>query len=107
MKKILILILTVSVMISVMMPLLLSRSYAADKEIDWTREEAQFIKNRPVIKLGVDPEFVPFEFIDEDGKYKGIAADYLDLISEKTGLNSKYKKGLHGPKHMIWPLMAK
>ncbi|HPR24522.1 MAG TPA: transporter substrate-binding domain-containing protein, partial [Bacillota bacterium] len=97
MKKILILILTVSVMISVMMPLLLSRSYAADKEIDWTREEAQFIKNHPVIKLGVDPEFVPFEFIDEDGKYKGIAADYLDLISEKTGLKFEIQKGLTWP----------
>ena len=31
-------------------------------------------------------EFVPFEFIDERGEYKGIAADYLALISEKTGL---------------------
>ena len=39
-----------------------------------------------MIRLGVDPEFVPFEFIDENGEYKGIAADYLSLISEKTGL---------------------
>lgn len=70
MKKILILILTVSVMTSVITSVMASLSYAAEKEINWTREELQFIKEHPVIKLGVDPEFVPFEFIDEDGEYK-------------------------------------
>lgn len=97
MKKILILILTVSVMTSVITSVMASLSYAAEKEINWTREELQFIKEHPVIKLGVDPEFVPFEFIDEDGEYKGIAADYLAIISKKTGLKFEIKKGLTWP----------
>lgn len=50
-----------------------------------------------MIRLGVDPEFVPFEFIDEYGEYKGIATDYLALISAKTGLQFEVVKGL------IWP----
>ncbi|MGI6469311.1 MAG: transporter substrate-binding domain-containing protein [Syntrophomonadaceae bacterium] len=50
-----------------------------------------------MIRLGVDPGFVPFEFIDEDGEYKGITADYLALISEKTGLQFEVAKGLTWP----------
>lgn len=52
----------------------------------WTEQELSFMKNHPIIRLGVDPNFVPFEFIDEHGSYKGIAADYLALVSKKTGL---------------------
>jgi ABC-type amino acid transport substrate-binding protein len=55
------------------------------------------MNGHPVIRLGVDPEFVPFEFIDEDGQYKGIAADYLALISKKTGLQFEVVKGLTWP----------
>ena len=54
--------------------------------IQLTQTEKEFIKKHPVINLGVDPIFVPYEFIDSDGVYKGIAADYIDLVSQKTGL---------------------
>lgn len=54
--------------------------------IELTQSEKDFIKEHPVIHLGVDPEFIPYEFIDTDGKYKGIAADYIDLICKMTGL---------------------
>ena len=59
-----------------------------------TPEEQQFIKDHPTIKLGVDPAFIPYEFFDADGKYKGIAADYIDLICKKTGLNMVVTSGL-------------
>lgn len=51
-----------------------------------TEEEMHFIQNHPVVRIGVDPRFVPFEFIDDNGEYNGIAADYLDLISQRTGI---------------------
>ncbi|MBN1777555.1 MAG: transporter substrate-binding domain-containing protein [Clostridiales bacterium] len=54
--------------------------------LNLTYFEFKFIGDHPVITLGVDPEFIPYEFFDTDGEYKGIAADYLDLISQKTGL---------------------
>ena len=65
--------------------------------INWTGEELAFMEEHPVIYLGVDPGFVPFEFIDEHGEYKGIAADYLKLVSEKTGLKFEVVKGLTWP----------
>ena len=54
--------------------------------LDLTETEIQFIADHPMILMGVDPGFIPYEFIDSDGVYKGIAADYLELISQKTGL---------------------
>lgn len=70
---------------------------AEEDSIKWTDEESAFIREHPVIRLGVDPGFVPFEFIDEDGEYKGIAADYLALISDITGLKFEVQKGLSWP----------
>lgn len=70
---------------------------AQDQNINWTEEELLFLEAHPVIHLGVDPRFVPFEFIDDDGEHKGIAADYLALISEKTGLKFLVQKGLTWP----------
>lgn len=69
----------------------------AENSISLTEDELAFMKAHPLIRLGVDPGFVPFEFIDDNGEYKGITADYLALISEKTGLQFEVVKGL------IWP----
>lgn len=65
--------------------------------MDWTEAEINFITAHPVIHLAVDPKFIPFEFFDEDEEYKGIAADYLSLISERTGLKFDIAKGLTWP----------
>lgn len=71
--------------------------FAADNVISWTEDELAFMEDHPLIRLGVDPGFVPFEFIDDDGEYKGITADYLALISEKTGLQFEVVQGLTWP----------
>ena len=55
--------------------------------IGLTDAEKEFIAAHPVIRLGVDPTFIPYEFIDTDGIYKGIAADYIELICKQTGLS--------------------
>lgn len=66
----------------------------ATLETKLTEAEKEFIKTHPVIRLGIDPKFIPYEFIDTDGTYKGIAADYLKLISERTGLQFEVEKNL-------------
>ncbi|MDD3022875.1 MAG: transporter substrate-binding domain-containing protein [Syntrophomonadaceae bacterium] len=73
-----------------------STAYAASA-IEFTPAEREFIKEHPVIRLGVDPEFVPYEFIDTDGQYKGIAADYIELLSERTGIKMEIAIGLTWP----------
>ena len=78
-------------------PILITICFAAQRDIQFTQQEKDFIKEHPVIHLGVDPKFIPYEFIDTDGSYKGIAADYIKLISERTGLTLVVEKNLSWP----------
>lgn len=71
----------------------LSTVRAADAGIQWTQAEQDFIDSHPILTMGVDPQFVPFEFI-EDGEYKGIAADYVAILEEKTGIDFQVVEGL-------------
>ena len=66
----------------------------AAESIQLTQEELEFISAHPEIRLGVDPEFVPFEFIDGDGTYQGISADVVALIAKSTGLRFTASPGL-------------
>ena len=50
-----------------------------------TKKEKEWVKNHKV-KVGVGPDWAPFDFVDNDGNYRGIANDYLKLLSKKTGL---------------------
>jgi len=84
-------------LIIMIMPVMATPCFAAENSIGWTNDELAFMEEHPVIRLGVDPGFVPFEFIDEHGEYKGIVADYLALISAKTGLQFEAVKGLSWP----------
>lgn len=52
----------------------------------FTQEELAYLQQNPVIHLANDIDWQPFEFIDSEGRYSGIAAEYFKLISHKTGL---------------------
>ena len=48
-----------------------------------TKEERDWLSRHPEIKLAPDPEFLPIEYIDENGEYVGIAADFVALVEKK------------------------
>lgn len=51
-----------------------------------TDSERAYLSAHNPIKLCVDPDWWPFEVIDQAGQHKGIAADLLQLVSERTGV---------------------
>ena len=57
-----------------------------NNEINFTEDELLWIKKNPIVNIGADSDWPPFEYLDENGKYQGIASDYLDLLSFYTGL---------------------
>ncbi|MDC7230809.1 MAG: transporter substrate-binding domain-containing protein [Sphaerochaetaceae bacterium] len=63
--------------------------YAEESQL-FSKEEYQFIEEHQTVRLGIDPKFMPFEFLNEQGIHTGIAADLLSLISERTGLSFTY-----------------
>lgn len=54
--------------------------------ISFTQDEISWIRSHPVIRLGIDHQFAPFEFIDKNGQYNGMAADYIKLLNERLGI---------------------
>ncbi len=55
--------------------------------IHLTDEEKAWIRDHPKIRVGIDPEFAPFEFIDSNGRYSGFASDYLRILNRRLGLH--------------------
>ncbi|MBD3821072.1 MAG: transporter substrate-binding domain-containing protein [Thiotrichales bacterium] len=69
-------------------------SFHAQAALQLNSEEKNWIKEHPVVTLGGDFNWPPFEFADEKKEHAGIAADILKLIAEKTGLTIHVKTGI-------------
>jgi len=54
--------------------------------MELTVSEQAYLHKLGKVTVGVDPNWVPFERINENGEYEGIAADLLALISARTGI---------------------
>jgi len=52
-----------------------------------TYEEHLWLQAHPVINVGIDTNFFPFEFVDEKGEFKGISADYLQEMEKNLGIH--------------------
>jgi diguanylate cyclase (GGDEF)-like protein/PAS domain S-box-containing protein len=51
-----------------------------------TPQEQAFLMHNPVIRIGNDINWEPFEFVDPTGRYQGIAAEYLALFEKRLGV---------------------
>lgn len=65
-----------------------------DAEVDFTAEEKAWLRAHPDIRLGFDPEFFPFEFLDDRGRFSGIASDYVDILEDQFGVKMRALTGL-------------
>lgn len=59
---------------------------AQSKVISFTPEETAYITKSAGIKMCVDPDWVPFERITPEGQHEGIAADLVQLVAQRVGL---------------------
>jgi len=62
---------------------------SANQNISLTDKEKAFIKNHPVIKVGNDKFWPPFDFY-EDNQAKGFSVDYLKELGAISGLNFEF-----------------
>ncbi len=54
--------------------------------IELTATEQAYLAAIPIVRMCVDPDWAPFEQIDERGRHVGIAADLIQQVSRRTGL---------------------
>jgi two-component system sensor histidine kinase/response regulator len=52
-----------------------------------TREERRWLLEHKSIRLGVDANWAPVEFVDSDGTYKGISSEYMRIFAAQLGIN--------------------
>jgi PAS domain S-box-containing protein len=69
----------------------LQQKWLAGKNPDTTsiilsNEEKVWLSEQSSLDLGIDSSWAPLEFIDEDGKYSGIASSYIEAISQRLDI---------------------
>ena len=87
------LILFVSLLISTI--LLAGPAAAAEEptpDLGLTSAEKAWIVEHPEIRLAVDIDWAPFEFVDGKKKYRGMAAEYIRLVEKRLGIRLKIDK---------------
>lgn len=60
-------------------------NYKPTKLVIGAREQAFIASGKPV-RMCVDPDWMPYERIDANGKHVGIAADYIEMFADTLGI---------------------
>jgi len=77
-----------------------------------TPHERQWLKEHPKIVLAGETDFPPFEFLNENQKYRGFSVDYIRIIESLLGIKFEIKFWEHWDKLMedgkkrkndVWP----
>jgi diguanylate cyclase (GGDEF)-like protein/PAS domain S-box-containing protein len=56
----------------------------------FNEDEQQWLKAHPQIKVGVRQDLAPYEWIDSQGRYQGLVADYMAMIEQKMGVKFEW-----------------
>lgn len=60
-------------------------------------EEKSWLRQHPTIRIGVDPAYPPYSFVNPDGAFRGVALDIIDLIGSHLGV------GFEPVEDLSWP----
>lgn len=61
---------------------------------DFTEAEKRWLADHPVLRVGIDIAWPPFEYVDDDGGYRGMAAEYMALLESRLGIKLQVEKRL-------------
>jgi signal transduction histidine kinase/ABC-type amino acid transport substrate-binding protein len=54
--------------------------------VQLTSKETAWLRAHPHLTIAPSPDFPPIEFFDQNGRYRGIAADYVAILERKLGI---------------------
>ena len=81
----------------ILIGLILCLTAASAAALELTPAERDWLAQHPVIRVGIDPGWPPYEFLDEHDVHRGISADYLAAIGSRL-----HVRFVVGPRQ-AWP----
>ncbi len=66
-------------------------------ELNLTDAERAWLAAHPVIRIGVDPAYAPYAFIDSAGQPAGVAAEITEIVRQRLGIRLELVRGLSWP----------
>ena len=81
-----------AVVMAVLFVAAVSGVQAAAPLIELSEAEKQWLDAHPSIRLAVDIDWSPFEFVDDDSNYVGMAAEYINLVGQKLDIEFDVEK---------------
>jgi len=69
-------------------------SFAQDTpSLSLTQSEKEWLLEHSIIRVGMDSDYAPYEWLDKKGNFVGMAVDYLALLEKKIGVRFVIVKG--------------
>ena len=68
---------------------------AASSALVLSDEEKAWLAAHPVLRLGIDPDYAPIEYVAENGRYQGLVADYVAAVARRLGVRIEPQIGLN------------
>ncbi|WP_336354401.1 transporter substrate-binding domain-containing protein [Pseudomonas granadensis] len=66
---------------------------AEQSRVQLSASEQAWLDQHPVVRVGAIEDFAPLTFFDADGRFSGLTAQLLSLISQRSGLNFEIVRG--------------
>lgn len=59
----------------------------SEVRVKLSEQERSYLREKGSIKMCVDPNWMPFDHIDNKGRHEGILADYLKLVADRLDIS--------------------
>ncbi|MCF5703567.1 transporter substrate-binding domain-containing protein [Pseudomonas syringae] len=66
---------------------------AEQSQVQLSASEQEWLEQHPVVRVGAIEDFAPLTFFDADGRFSGLSAQLLSLISQRSGLKFDIVRG--------------
>lgn len=66
--------------------------YRSEDQLQLSEQEQAWLIAHPVIRVGIDRDFAPFEWIDASGEYRGVSSDYIQILETMLGVRFEVEK---------------
>ena len=63
--------------------------------LDLTPKERAWLRDHPVLHVGYDRDWPPVEYVDREGRFVGMSADFMGKLNTLMGVNIKPEKSLN------------